>query len=192
MRNYWNESIERLISGVISEGYSAKDLLATFTSHLYDIVGGELERQFKEVDEEAEHETEHETEHEIKYSRKGIKHKSRHDRKVLSDRFEGCMVYIKGVKDSMAYIDKGDDLKSPDVFTLMRGGETLNCDEYMNRFLDCTTDLDSSYRNTYKIVFLDNPDLSVGTLKRSYWDSIFTLDDIIHFVPYGRGKGRKE
>ena len=188
MRNYWNESIERLINGVISEGYSAKDLLATFTSHLYDIVGGELERQLKEVNEEAEHETGHE----IKYSRKGIKHKTRHDRKVLSDRFKDCIVYIKGVEDSKACIDRGDDLKSPDVFTLLKTGETLNCDEYMNRFLDCTTDLDSSYRNTYKIVFLANPNLSVGTLKRSYWDSIFTFADIVNFVPYLKNHGRKE
>lgn len=188
MRNYWNESIERLISGVISEGYSAKDLLATFTSHLYDIAGGELERQFKEVDEEAEHKTEHE----IKYSRKGIKHKTRHDRKALSDRFEDCIVYIKGVEDSKACIGRGDDLRSPDIFTLLKTGETLNCDEYMNRFLDCTTDLDTSYRNTYKIVFLSNPDLSIGTLKRNYWDNIFTFDDIVNFVPYERGQGRKE
>lgn len=170
INDYWDEHINRMVNGILSEGYSYADILYKVQDSINN----------NTISKESNNECTYNTP-----PNAGCKHKHKHISKSLSSRFNGLTVFIPGVPNSDAIISPGYNDKVTDIFKLTTGEELL-FDEYMDRFIEDTTDSGSSYRNPYKIKFEINPNLSVGSLKKNHWNNIKTADDILSYSRYSR------
>ena len=161
--NYWDEHIDKMVNDILNENYSYIDILYKVQDSINKATA--LKNKNNRL-----HNASPNT---------GCPHKS-HNFKSLSDRFTDLVVFVPGVPESKAVIKPGYNNKVIDVFKISTG-EEISLDEYMVRFISETTESGSSYRNPCKIKFNDNPNLSIGTLKRTHWNDIITMEDILSY-----------
>lgn len=199
LREYYKEYIEKLMYDLADEGYSEIDIMYEIMSIMKSVftpiqvleAPWDTEKNKKEADLDSMREYMKSLDHpeEIEKAEEVPKkkivyhigvHHNTHHYKSISEKFCGIRVFIPGDDDSLAYIIPGNNNKSTDIYKVVATGQELTCMDYMSLFLGS--------QNTYAIKFELNPALSVGTLKRLYWDKIKTLDDLVTYIPHERKK----
>ena len=204
LNGYWDEFIDTFIRALLEDGYDEFEILDKMMSSFKTIramrntVPMSVVILPKEVSEEIPEKEE------VKKVRKYPEHKKPISRinnphnydKTLSNKFLHAEVYILGAEDeSLATIEYGPSQKQRDTFKLVNGKGSFSEVEYLRKF---NTDINDtpkgmSFLNRHKIVFKDNPEISIGYVKhpRNY-PRFATIDDIKFGTKYPNKKCLKK
>ena len=175
---YWNDFLTNFIESLLADGYNEFEILDKIMSVFKSVRNSKCQK------EDTNNVPITYTSRKYPINKKNpsrIKNPHNYD-KTLHYKFEHAQVYVlRDKENSLATIEAGPSHKVKDVYQLVSTGEKLSESEYLRRFNTPIEETPKGYRwlNRMQIIFVDNPNISVGYVKNPKNYSKFnSIDDI--------------
>lgn len=191
LNGYWDEFIDTFIRALLEDGYDEFEILDKMMSSFKSIRETKIPIIVPKSVVITTNETTKETPAEIvKKTRKYPEHKKPISRinnphnydKTLSNKFLHAEVYVLGAEnESLATIECGPSQKVRDVFKLVNGKGSFSEVDYLKKFNTEINDTPKgmSFLNRHRIVFKENPNISIGYVKHpKNYGKFASIDDI--------------